>query len=447
MARQSLRQRLIEASLAGRYEVHLGVGLGLAVLGTILFALSLRGEAADRAWQLFHVNWVYFTGLCGGSIAFAAVHKVVNARWSGMVIRFAEAAVAFAPISLLGLVLIFTVGYEHIYGPMQAQMHGLSHGKQVWLSHGFMFGRLFVGLALLFWVGWKLIRTDLIPDVAAVQTAATGSRRAMYERMARGYDNSEGAQERIYRRLRTLAPIYVVLYAIVFTLVAFDGIMALQPHWYSNLFGGWYFMGSFLGAHMLLALSMTYGGKHLGVDDLISGKQRHDLGKLCFGFSVFWTYLMWSQFQVIWYANLPEETGFVFARLWGPWVPVAKAVLTGMFLIPFIVLLGVAPKKHRGILGAVAVVSLSALWLERYLMIMPSITEEHGPRVGPPELGATALFLGLFLVMYALFARTWPILSPRLAEITLSREAHHFEIEHYDHEDHDKDFVHEDVDG
>ena len=127
-------------------------------------------------------------------------------------------------------------------------------------------------------------------------------------------------QERIGR----LAPTYAVIYAFVFTLVAFDGIMALQPHWFSNLLGGFYFMGSFLGAHMLLALMMLYGAPHLGVTDLVSPKQRHDLGKLCFGFTVFWTYLMWAQFLVIWYGNLPEETGFVFARLWGPWLPVGQ---------------------------------------------------------------------------------------------------------------------------
>jgi Ni/Fe-hydrogenase subunit HybB-like protein len=443
MPKRNLRQRLVEAGLAGRYEVHLGVGLGLTALGLILFVLSARGEHAARAWQLFHVNWVYFTGLCGGSVAIAAVHKIVNARWSGMIIRFAEATIAFAPISLLGCVLIFTVGYDHIYGHMHEQLHSLPAGKALWLSRHFMFARLFIGLCILYYLGWRLVRTDMVPDVAAAQGAATGGRRTLYERMARGYDNSEGAQERIWDSVRRLGPLYVIVYALVFSLVAFDAIMALQPHWFSNLLGGWYFMGSFLGGHMLLALSMIYGGKHLGVEDLISGKQRHDLGKLCFGFSVFWTYLMWSQFQVIWYANLPEETGFVFARLWGPWVPVARAVITGMFFIPFIVLLGVAPKKNRAILGAVAVVSLSALWLERYLMIMPSITEESGPRFGVPELGPIALFLGLFLLAYAVFARTYPMISPRLAEITLGREVHHHEIEHYDHEDMDKDFVHE----
>jgi len=166
-------------------------------------------------------------------------------------------------------------------------------------------------------------------------------RRQLYERWAGDYNRSPAPEHEA--RIRRLAPLYVVLYAYVFTLVAFDGIMALQPHWFSNLLGGFFFMGSFLGGHMLLVLLMLYGARHLRVADLVSPKQRHDLGKLCFGFTVFWTYLMWAQFLVIWYGNLPEETGFVFARLWGHWLPIGKAVGLGMFVIPFFGLLGVPP--------------------------------------------------------------------------------------------------------
>jgi len=94
-------------------------------------------------------------------------------------------------------------------------------------------------------------------------------------------------------------------------------------------------------------------------------------------------------------------------------------------------------------MGSVAVISLSALFLERYLMIMPSISEENGPQFGMPELAPTALFLGLFLMAYALWARTFPMISPRLAEATLEREVHHLELEPFDHEDQERDFVHE----
>ncbi len=198
-----------------------------------------------------------------------------------------------------------------------------------------MFARLFIGLLVLHLIGWQLIRADLIPDLLRDPRRAAGPGRRRSTSGGPGTTTARPTPRRDqYARIYRLAPTYVVLYAIVFTLVAFDGIMALQPHWFSNLLGGFFFMGSFLGAHMLLALMTIYGAAHLGVADLVSPKQRHDLGKLCFGFTVFWTYLMWAQFLVIWYGNLPEETGFVFARLWGHWLPIGSAVVLGMFIVP-----------------------------------------------------------------------------------------------------------------
>ncbi|HEY3012177.1 MAG TPA: hypothetical protein VGJ36_05490 [Gemmatimonadales bacterium] len=440
----TLRERLAQRALAGRYDLFLGVGAGLAILGLILFVQALLAgpASADRAWQLFHVNWIYFTGLAGGGVAFTAVQKITNAKWSGMIIRFAEALVAFLPVSLLGLVLIFTAGYDSIYGPMEGALHELQHSKAVWLSHDFMFARLGLGLLALTVVGWKLVWADMKPDMAAVQRAATDERRLRFERWSRGYDQTSAGAVEHESHIRRLAPTYVVLYVYGLTLMAFDGIMALQPHWFSNLLGGFIFMGAFLGAHMLLVLLMIYGAAHLGVADLVSPKQRHDLGKLCFGFSVFWTYLMWAQFLVIWYGNLPEETGFVFARLWGHWLPIGVAVLWGMFLIPFFGLLGVRPKKSRVTLGFFASVSLVALWLERYLLVMPSVTALPGPEVGVPEVGPTLAFLGLFLLSYALFGRTFPMLSPRLAEITLDHErGHAVTSSEFEHEEGPRDYV------
>jgi Ni/Fe-hydrogenase subunit HybB-like protein len=442
----ALRESLLQRAVAGRYDLFLGIGAGLAILGLILFLQSLSaGDAsAQRAWQLFHVNWVYFTGLAGGSVAFAAVQKVTNAKWSGLIIRFAEAAVAFLPISVIGLILIFTVGYDAIYGPMEHALHSLPHSKAVWLSHNFMFGRLAIGLVALTVVGWKLVREDVKPDMSELRSLVTGSRRRLYERWSTEYERTTPVEHEA--KLRRIAPLYLVIYAYVFTLVAFDGIMALQPHWFSNLLGGFFFMGSFLGAHMLLALLMIYGARHLGIAELVSPKQRHDLGKLCFGFTVFWTYLMWAQFLVIWYGNLPEETGFVFARLWGHWLPIGKAVFIGMFLIPFFGLLGVAPKKNRVTLGFFATVSIMSLWLERYLLIMPSITPLPGPIFWVPEAGPTLALLGLFLLSYGLFARTFPMLSPRLAEITLNKErGHAITSAEFEHEEGPRDYVSPDL--
>jgi hypothetical protein len=416
----ALRERLIEKSVTSDYGTFVTAGAGIAVVGIALFVMSLLGTGSHRAWQAFHVNWIFFTGLMFGSIAITAVGKIANAKWSGVILRLSQAAAWFFPVALTGLLLILTVGYQDIYGNMQAALHGVSPGKARWLSHSWMAARLLIGFLALYGVGWALIRSDLLPDLALAKDRVSGSRHTRYERMLRGFD-----EEANHRRIYRLSGVFAPLYAIVMTIIAFDGIMALQPHWVSNLLGGWYFMGAWLGALMLQALMMLYARKAAGLDEFISAKQRHDLGKLCFGFTVFWTYLMWSQFLVIWYGNMPEETGFVFARLWGSWRPIGAAVGAGVFVIPFAGLLGVAPKKAPVTLGLFAAISLCALWLERYLMVLPSITAEAGPVFGLPELAPTLTFLGLFLVTYGLFARTYPMVSPRLAMITLEREVGH----------------------
>ncbi len=420
----ALRRRLAEHSVTARYGLFVGVGGALTLVGLGLFGWALTQGHTARAWQLFHVAWLYFTGLAGGAVAIVAVHKVTHAKWSGLILRYAGAAVAFFPVSFLGFLLIFTVGYPHIF----PEFHDLGHGKELWLSYPWMFTRLFIGLGGLFLLGWKLVRTDMVPDVYDAKDLVSDGRAATYAKMAEGYDGSEAAEQKVKTLVHRLAPAYIVLYAIVFSLVAFDMIMALQPHWFSNLLGAFYFMGSFLGGHMLLVYLTFFGAVATGTWAFVSPHQRHDLGKLCFGFSVFWAYLMWSQFLVIWYGNLPEETGFVFARLWGPWRPVGTAVFLGMFIIPLFGLLGVGPKKFPPTLGLFAAISLVALFLERYLLVLPSVTLEHGPVFGTPEIGPLVLLLGAFLLVYGLFGNRFPMVSPRAALLTIEREIHHAEV-------------------
>jgi len=417
---EAVRSSLVEKSVRANYRTFFAGGLAAAVVGLGLFVMAVMGGDHHRAWHSFQVNWLFWTGLCCGSIAITSVHKLAGSKWPGVIIRLSEATAFFIPVSLLGLLLIMTVGYDDIYGNMNAALSGLSPGKALWLSHTWMFIRMFLALGLLYGFGIRMIRSELLPDLEMVKAKVTGARRDRFDRMLRGYDPVDN-EKRLYRSAAIFSP----LYAFVMTVVAFDGIMALQPHWFSNLLGGWIFMGAWLGALMLQALMMLYARKAVDLDEFISPKQRHDLGKLCFGFTVFWTYLMWAQFLVMWYGNMPEETGFVFARLWGPWRPIGAAVGAGVFIIPFAGLLGVAPKKAPFTLGLIATISLCSLWLERYLMVTPSITLESGPVFGLPELGPLLLFGGLFFFCYAVFARVFPMVSPRLAMITLEQEAGH----------------------
>ena len=259
---------------------------------------------------------------------------------------------------------------------------------------------------LLTWLSWRFVRHDMAPDIREL----TDGRPA--ERL-------EG-RDAISRE----AALLVIGYAFGYSLLAFDLMMSLAHKWVSNLFGAFYFMGSFLAALMALAVLALAVRRRMGLDEVFSARQQHDLGKLCFGFTVFWAYLMWAQFLVIWYGNLPEETYYIFYRLIGPWRPVGVAVFLLVFLVPFIGLLGVRPKTHAPTFAALALVSLAGAWLERYIEIVPSINGGAGPAIGVPEIGVTLLFGGLFLLSLGWFGARYPMISPRLAADALERERH-----------------------
>src|SRR2546422_2151355 len=147
-------------------------------------------------------------------------------------------------------------------------------------------------------------------------------------------------------------------------------------------------MGSCLAALMALAVGAVLLRRAMRLGDLISPRQLHDLGKLCFGFTVFWGYLMWAQFLVIWYGNLPEETYFIFYRLIGQWKPVGVAVFFLVLVIPFVGLLGVKPEKAPALFLAFAAASLVGIWVERYLAIGPAINGGAGPAGAVPGAGS-----------------------------------------------------------
>ena len=260
--------------------------------------------------------------------------------------------------------------------------------------------------ALLTWLSWRFVQHDLAPDVRELADGRPADRLENRDAIARD------------------AAVLVVAYAFGYSLLAFDLIMSLAHKWVSSLFGAFYFMGCFLAALMALAVLAIALRRRMGLDALFSSKQQHDLGKLCFGFTVFWAYLMWAQFLVIWYGNLPEETFFIFYRLIGPWKPLGVWVFLLVFVVPFIGLLGVKPKTSSLSLTTFALVSLLGIWLERYLEIVPSINGGAGPALGVPEIGVALLFGGLFLLSLGWFGARYPMLSPRLAADAVERERH-----------------------
>jgi hypothetical protein len=385
-------------------------GAGLAVIGLLAFALFALGDDPARAWRAYHVNFLFFTGLAIGGVVFSAAYRVSKGAWAGPLVRFAEGGAAFLPISLVAFLILF-LGRHHLFP-------WIDHPTPVrgqWLTVSWVFWRDLASLVTVFGVAIAYVYHNLKPDVAALRDHAPAERRDLYERVARGFTGTPEQMAANERRLDRLAPLFLVLYAYLFTLIAFDLIMSLAPYWYSTLFGWWFFMGAYLTGITTLGLMTVYWRRRLGLQQLIGRQQFHDLGKLVFGLSVFWTYLMFSQFLVQWYGNLPEETAFPFYRMWGEWRPIAVLVGLMVFLIPFWGLIWVKSKITPFTFTVFVSVSVVGMWLERYLLVQPSLTE-HGPEFGLPEVGITAGFLGLFFLAYGWFARSFPMVSPRLAD-------------------------------
>jgi len=396
--RAEIVQKAREAP-AARFRM---IGAVLAVAGAaVLIGGLLTGNAA-RVWHAYHFNFLFFTATAQALVIFAATQKLARAHWAGVIIRFAEAAVAFLFVALvlyLGLIL----GREYLFKTLPVDRPQVGF----WFGSTFLFVRNWLLLALMAWLSWRFVRRDMAPDVAELATGVA----ATDDAMSKGLVSKDAA-------------ILIVTWAFAYSFLGFDFIMSLAPRWISNLYGAFFFMGSFLTALMTTALLAHWMRKAMNLGALISPKQMHDLGKLSFGFTVFWAYLMWAQFLVIWYGNLPEETYFIFYRLWGPWRTVGTAVFLMVFVIPFIGLLGVKPKKTPAIFVLFASISVAGVWLERYLEVVPSLTVGQGPSLGLTELGALAFFAGLFLISYGWFAGKYPMISPRLAVDTLEREQH-----------------------
>jgi len=400
----------------------------LALLGVAAFLLLALGASSARAWRAYFVNWLFWTGLSQAGVLFAATQVLAGARWSHPVRRIAEASAAFLPISFV-FFLVLWLGRAHIF-PWIAEPV-TEWPKGFWLRDWFVFTRVGVGLLAMYALSFWFLYHSLRPDAALLRSAPRRAAR-LYTWLARGWPESEGeggAAQLAFSegRLSRLAGALVVVYALVMSVVGFDFVMSLAPHWLSNLLGAYFFMAAWLMGLMALALTTIWWRRHLGLDDLITPGTLHDLGKLCFAFTVFWAYLFFSQFIVIWYGNLPEETSFMMLRIAAqPWRPVGILMVVLVFVVPFWGLMGVVPKKTPAILGTFAVISLVGLWLDRWVFVVPSIVQS-APRapLGWPEALVTAGFAGIWGLAHTWFARTFPIVSPRLLDRMASEGAAH----------------------
>lgn len=318
---------------------------GIAIIG---LALAGAGFATDRARFAFSwlTGFVFVWTICMGALFFVVIHHLTRASWSVGPRRVMEwvsqglvaCAVLFAPIVLLGKELFLWMR------PEGAADH-LIHKKAAYLNQPFWLGR-----AVLFFVIWVALAT-------------------FFYKNSRAQDSS--GDRTLSEKMQGMAAPATALFALSISFAGFDWLMSLDAAWYSTMFGVYVFAGSIVSSYAVLAIAVRKIQLNRWGGDVVTVEHQHDVGKFLFGFVVFWAYIGFSQFMLIWYANIPEETIWYRHRWEHGWNVPSLALFLGHFIAPFLILLSRTSKRSGGIvLGAGLVILMH--FVDVYWMIMPS---------------------------------------------------------------------------
>jgi len=362
--------------------------LSLVIIGLGTFIVGLTGRHPERAWQAYLINFLLWSAIAQGGLMFSAVMHTVKAKWSGPLSNLAESFTAFFPVSF-GLFLILFLGKSHIF----PWLHQDLHGKEIWLNVPFLFTRDVLGLLVLYGLGfaylYHALRLKLDRSVSCGRI-----RKRLYGRWDRSISNDERCRD----RMTVFGILYMLAFALVLSLIGYDLVMSMDPHWYSTLFGAYTFVKAFyigLGGLIILASIL-----HLNpvIDFKLKASDFHDIGKLFFAFCMVWGDFFYVQLVVIWYGNIPEETAYFIERtMTPPWNFLAWFVFTVCFIIPFVILLNKKIKTKPQFMSILCMVVIMGIWLEHFLLIGPVLN----PHVSALPLGLTdgLIFLGFFGLM------------------------------------------------
>ena len=379
-------------------------GAVLAAAGLTAFLSGLFGPHPQMAWQAFLINFLLWSAMAQGAVLFAAVTHTVKARWAGPLSGLAEAFAGFFPLSF-ACFLVLLLGKEHLF----PWLHEDLHGKEVWLNIPFLFTRDGIGFLVLYGIGWVFLSQDL-----KLKLGTSGPGGGLRRLLAGRIPQNDADIQRVQSRKSLWGGLYCFAFAVVLSLIGFDLVMSMDPHWVSTLFGAYHFVKAFyvgLGALIILAAIV-----HLrrGGSAGIAAAHFHDVGKLFFAFCLLWADFFYVQLTVIWYGNIPEETSYVILRtVTPPWNALAWVVFIVCFVIPFVVLINRRVKTMPGAMIALCGMVIIGIWLEHLLLIGPALN--HAAVELP--LGATdglvfIGFLGLMVLSLVCTFKTFPELLP-----------------------------------
>jgi hypothetical protein len=382
------------------------------LMGAVAFIGGMVAGEATRTWGSFLFNLFFFFAISVGGIAFAGMQDVIGAKWGRPMMRLHESFASFLPLAALCFVIFLFCIKLNILGAGKVYswiadpdvIHGF-WGKEDWLVPEFMIVRDIVALGLiLYFAFWQLgqkVRRDHV--MVASESGPSQAR-------------EQGL--RLQAKLRYWSAPVLVVYAICFSLLAFDLTMSLAPTWYSTLWGGWSF-AAMMQTTMASILIFMFVMKDSPVGHLLRQQNFHDVGKLMHGFTIFFAYLTYAHIITYWYGNVPEETEYFLHRLHDPWVKIVIAIPFLVFLLPLFALIPKVSKWTAAITLPICGVILFSQWLVSMLVVIPQVVD--GKTWGLPwiEVGLFLGFLGGFLSTILWFGKRFPMVGvgdPLLAE-------------------------------
>ena len=353
-------------------------------------------QLQNKPWSALYVAALFFMLMSLGVLAFYGIQVVSQAGWSPILFRVMQGITAYLPVGsiiffVLLLMAVFHVNHNHIFVWMDPDLidpTNVKFDKLIAAKSGYLNSTMFLIRAVIFLAGWNAYRYFSRKNCLAQDESS---------------DNSN------YKKNFKLSAGFLVFFIVTESIMSWDWIMSVDPHWFSTLFG-WYVFASFVVSGItMIALVATYL-KSRGYLEHVNTSHIHDLAKFMFGFSIFWTYLWFSQFMLIWYSNIPEEVTYFVTRIEQYNLPFFGMLILN-FIFPFLILINTDFKRISWIIVMAGIVILFGHYIDFYNMIMPATVGENW-FIGIPELSSLLFFLGLFI--YVVFtALTKAPLEPK----------------------------------
>jgi len=335
--------------------------------------------------SLWHNN-IFFTGIGIIGLFFVAIQYAAQAGWSAPIKRIPLAMGQWIPIAGVLMLIIWFVAkgdlfhwtHHDLYDPASADYDKILDQKSVyffWLGSKGGFPTFYILRMVAFFSLWYWFYTLIKKQMLA--------------------EDLEGGTQHWYSA-RKLSAVFLIIFAVSSSVAAWDWVMSIDPHWFSTMFG-WYVFASWWVTGLATITLIVVNLKDAGYLKMVNANHLHDLGKFVFAFSVFWTYIWFSQFMLIYYANIPEETVYFIERLQHSpysWIFYANLILN--FVLPFLLLMTRDAKRHMAMLKVVCPIVIVGHWFDFYNMITPGIMQYNGG-IGLLEIGLACIFFALFL--------------------------------------------------